>query len=97
MMRFAGGPMMAQHWIGSCDFQGIWTSFAKEPYIFVIFLGGEVRADASPSGSAHDAHLSSGMRGHMFGFHAFIFCAYTLQRLCRDCTLVQALLGLRSS
>ena len=33
-------------------FQGIRTSIAKEPYIFVIFQGG-VRTPFPPSGSAH--------------------------------------------
>ena len=41
--RFAGVRMMPQHgcWLGSfVIFQGIWTSSAKKPYIFVIFQGG---------------------------------------------------------
>ena len=40
--RFAGGPMGANHWMLAwqlCDFQGIWTSIAKKPYIFVIYQG----------------------------------------------------------
>ena len=40
--RFAGGPMMAQHWMLDwwlCDFKGIRTSIPKEPHIFVIFQG----------------------------------------------------------
>ena len=35
--------MMAQHWMLAwklCDIQGIRTSIAKKPYIFVIFQGG---------------------------------------------------------
>ena len=36
-------------------FQGIGTSFAKKPYIFVIFQGGgESGPPVLPSGSAHD-------------------------------------------
>ena len=35
-------------------FQGIGTSFAKKPYIFVIFQGEGVRTTVLPSGSAHD-------------------------------------------
>ena len=41
--RFAGGPMVAQneYWIcGFVIFQGIFTSIAKKPYIFVIYQGG---------------------------------------------------------
>ena len=34
-------------------FQGIRTSIAKKPYIFVIFQGG-VEPPVLPSGSAHD-------------------------------------------
>ena len=36
-------PMLAQHRMLAwylCDFQGIRTSIAKKPYIFVIFQGG---------------------------------------------------------
>ena len=42
--RFAGGPMMTYHWMLAwelCDFQVIPASFAKKPYIFVIFFVGE--------------------------------------------------------
>ena len=35
-----------------CDFQGIRTNIAKEPYIFVIFQG----VEGSASGSAHTQH-----------------------------------------
>ena len=36
-------------------FQGIWTSIAKKPFIFVIFQGGGGDLDpCPPSGSAHD-------------------------------------------
>ena len=35
-------------------FQGIGTSFAKKPYIFVIFQGEGVQTPVLPSGSAHD-------------------------------------------
>ena len=38
-------------------FQGIRTSIAKEPYIFVIFQGGPKPA---PSGSAHDQDAALG-------------------------------------
>ena len=40
---FTGGPMMALHLMLAkklCDFQGIRTSIAKKPYIFMIFQGG---------------------------------------------------------
>ena len=44
--RFAGVPMMTQHFF--CDFQGVWTSITKKPYIFVILqVGGGVRLDGS--------------------------------------------------
>ena len=36
-----------------CDFQGIRTSIAKKPYIFVIFSGGGVWTPCPPSGSAY--------------------------------------------
>ena len=54
--RFAGGPMIAQHWMPAwqlCDFQGIQTSIAKKTYIFVVFQGGP--DPLPPSGSAHDS------------------------------------------
>ena len=39
-LRFAGGPIMAQHWMLELwDFKGIRTSIDKKPYIFVIFQG----------------------------------------------------------
>ena len=41
--RFTGVPIMAEHFmlVGSFEiFQGIQTSIAKKPYIFVIFQGG---------------------------------------------------------
>ena len=52
--RFAGGPMLAQHWMlakleSFVVLQGIRTNIAKKPYIFVIGSGPPV----SPSGSAH--------------------------------------------
>ena len=56
--RFAGGPMMAKHWMPSWylfDFKGIRTSIAKEPYIFVIFFrGGGFWTPCPPSGSVHE-------------------------------------------
>ena len=48
--------MMAQYWMLAwqlCDFQGIQTSIAKKPYIFVIFQGGS-GPPVPPSGSAYD-------------------------------------------
>ena len=51
-------PMTAQHliWFGSfMIFQGIQTSVAKKPYIFVIFQEG-VQTPVPPSGSAHETH-----------------------------------------
>ena len=40
-------------WLGSCDFQGIPTSIAREPYIFVIFQRDPDPLPPPPSGSAH--------------------------------------------
>ena len=40
-------------------FQGIRTSIAKEPYIFVIFQGG--LTPPPPSGSAHDEDAALGL------------------------------------
>ena len=43
-----------EYWLGSFEiFQGIWTSIAKRPYIFVIFQGGGGPDPCSPSVSAH--------------------------------------------
>ena len=46
--------MMAKHW-QLCGFQGIHTSIAKKPYIFVIFQGVQNPCPTPPplSGSAH--------------------------------------------
>ena len=53
--HFAGVPMMAQHltlaWL-LFDFQGILTSIAKKPYIFVIYQRGSGPPVPTP-GSAH--------------------------------------------
>ena len=52
---FAGGPMMAQHKCWLCDFQGIQTSIAKKPYIFVIF---QVEGSGPPAPPPLDPHMS---------------------------------------
>ena len=47
--------MMAHHWkltLQLCDFQGIQTSIAKKPYIFVIFQG-----DQDPLSAPLDPHM----------------------------------------
>ena len=49
---FAGGPMMAQL-VAFFYFKEIWTSIAKEPYIFVIFQGGSGPPIPPSSGSTH--------------------------------------------
>ena len=42
-------------WLGSfVIFQGIWTSIAKKPYSFVIFLCVGYGPPVTPCGSAHD-------------------------------------------
>ena len=46
---------MAQHWMLAwllCDYLGVRTSIAKEPYSFVIFQGC-LDPMSAPSGSAH--------------------------------------------
>ena len=48
-LRAGGGPTLN----ASLVFQGIPTSIAKKPYIFVIFQGGGSGPPALPSGSAH--------------------------------------------
>ena len=43
------GPTLNAGLVPLCFFQGIWTSIAKKPYIFVIFHGGGgVRPPVSP-------------------------------------------------
>ena len=42
-----------------CDFQGILTSIAHKPYIFVIFQGGGVRLPVPPSGPAHAFYMQT--------------------------------------
>ena len=60
--RFAGVPMMAQHWmlVGSfVIFQGIRTCIAKEPNSLVLFHGVGSEPPAPPSGSAHGVNAWS--------------------------------------
>ena len=38
--RANDGPTLKAGLVALCDFQGIWTSIANKPYIFVIFQGG---------------------------------------------------------
>ena len=52
--RFAGVPMMAQHWMLAwqlCGFQGIQNSIAKKPYIFCEF------SDPPPPSHPLDPHM----------------------------------------
>ena len=54
--RFAGVPMMVHYWMLAwqlCDFQGMQTSIAMKPYIFVIFKGGGVQLPAPPPLDPH--------------------------------------------
>ena len=62
--RFAGVPMMAQHWILAwqlCDFQGIRTSIAENRYIFVIFhcLSGSAHAAYNDIGSGEKIEMAA--------------------------------------
>ena len=55
--RFAGGPMMAQHWmltwlLALWFFMGSGPVISEKPYSFVIFQRGSV-PPVPPSGSAH--------------------------------------------
>ena len=56
-LRWPNNRPNIECWLGSfVNFQGIWTSIAKKPYIFVIFQGVQTHCPPPPPPSSGTAH-----------------------------------------
>ena len=62
------GPTLSAGLVACVDFQGIRTSIAKKPYIFVIFQGGGSGPPVPHPGSAHEVSMILNARMSLFSW-----------------------------